>query len=219
MRTEGKGLRTEWYRDTAAMCIGYALAFVLFVGFIVPSSAAGIPPESARYRIPLTQTVQAYCGLGCPVADYAAQIHQESRWRADAKSPVGAQGMAQFMPATSSWVAGVYPRELGDNKSGDPVWAMRALVLYDRWLWARIKADTDCEHHAYVLSAYNGGLGYVHKRQKLSTAPGRCLAATCDINPGIRPAAQAENAAYPRLILLTHAPLYERAGWGRRVCA
>ena len=193
-----------------------ALAVGGFIG--KPACAAPIPPEAARYRLPLIQTVQAYCGLGCPVADHAAQIHQESRWRADAKSPVGATGMAQFMPATASWISGIYPRELAGNRPTDPVWAMRALVLYDKWLAARIQADNPCERMAFTLSAYNGGLGWVYKRQKLAATPGRCLGAACDINPGVSAASQRENAAYPRLILTVHAPAYARAGWGKGAC-
>ncbi|WZB64465.1 lytic transglycosylase domain-containing protein [Achromobacter xylosoxidans] len=48
--------------------------------------------------------------MDAPVSTFAAQIHQESAWRPGAVSAVGAQGMAQFMPATSSWIAGLSPR-------------------------------------------------------------------------------------------------------------
>lgn len=222
---------TRSERRYVMMFLGWSAIWIAVGLSVCAALAAPIPADASRYRLPLIQITQAYCGLGCPSATFAAQIHQESRWNPDAKSPVGAQGMAQFMPATTKWIAGVYPRDLkcpspqpppASGRGGcasDPVWAMRALVLYDKWLWDRVKAESDCERMAFALSGYNGGLGYVYKRQKLSATPARCLGAACDLNPGIRPAAQVENRNYPRLILLTHAPLYARAGWGKGVCA
>ncbi|WP_110603200.1 transglycosylase SLT domain-containing protein [Salinicola lusitanus] len=38
------------------------------------------------------------------LAMFVAQVHQESRWRADAQSPAGAEGIVQFMPATGAHV-------------------------------------------------------------------------------------------------------------------
>jgi soluble lytic murein transglycosylase-like protein len=66
---------------------------------------------------------------------FAAQLHQESGWRPDAVSPVGAQGLAQFMPATADWISQLMPG-LNSREPFNPAWAIRALVSYDRWLWA-----------------------------------------------------------------------------------
>ncbi len=223
MRNEGKVPRTEWYCDFFAAAVGYSVAFVLFIMFVRPAIGAGIPPAAARYRIPLIQTVQAYCGLGCPAADFAAQIHQESRYRPDAVSPVGARGMTQFMPATATWISSVYPAQLGDNKPADPVWAMRAMVLYDGWLMERIKGADACNRAAKAKSAYNGGLGWVYKDERAATAAGldatRWWGHVERVNAGRSAAAWRENRDYPRLILTVYAPIYERAGWGRRACA
>jgi len=60
------------------------------------------PPQAAlQYRSLLIRTAHADWGLDAPVAVFAAQVHQESAWRPDAVSHVGAQGLAQFMPAAS----------------------------------------------------------------------------------------------------------------------
>lgn len=174
-----------------------------------------VPRDALRHQRTLVREAQRVWGLDAPVATFAAQVHQESRWRAEARSPVGAEGLAQFMPSTSTWIAGLYD-SLGDRAPMQPVWALRALVTYDAWLHERVAADTACERAAFMLSAYNGGLGWVYKRQRLSERPGVCLGATCAINPGITPAAQAENAAYPAVILRRHEPLY--ASWGARSC-
>lgn len=179
-------------------------------------NAAEAPAEATRYRAMLTREARMVWGLNAPIATFAAQIHQESRWNPQARSPVGAQGLAQFMPGTSTWISGIYP-SLADKAPANPTWAIRAMVIYDADLFTKVrKADNDCERIAFALSAYNGGLGWVHKRQALSPQPGRCIDHTCRINPGIRPAAQAENEGYPRLILLRHQDLY--AQWGPRMC-
>lgn len=194
------------------------LALVMTVLMIVTAMTAqaqGVPADAARYRLTLKREAQAVWGLNAPVASLAGQIHQESRWNPDAKSPVGAQGLAQFMPSTSNWISGLYP-SLAERSPSNPTWAIRALVTYDAHLFVRVRADNDCERFAFALSAYNGGLGWVYKRQALSRTPGTCLSATCLINPGITPAAQAENAAYPRVILQRHQDLY--ALWGPRIC-
>ncbi|KLN54702.1 membrane-bound lytic murein transglycosylase F [Variovorax paradoxus] len=179
------------------------------------ANAQTIPREALQHRATLKREAQRVWGLDAPVATFAAQVHQESRWRVDARSPVGAQGLAQFMPSTASWIGGVYP-SLGERAPLNPTWALRGLVTYDKWLFDRIKADSECERMAFALSAYNGGLGWVYKRQQRSVEPGVCLGVTCSINPGIHPASQRENAHYPVVILQKHQPLYST--WGRGSC-
>ena len=70
---------------------------------------AQVPQAAQQYRALLVRTAHAVWGLDAPVAVLAAQIHQESAWNAQAISRVGAQGLAQFMPATATWIAGVDP--------------------------------------------------------------------------------------------------------------
>ena len=177
--------------------------------------AQPIPREAARYQLTLKREAQFAWGLQAPVATFAAQVHQESRWQLDARSPVGAVGLAQFMPTTSNWIGGLYPG-LNERSPTNPTWSLRALVTYDKWLADHIQADDECQDMAFALSAYNGGLGWVYKRQKLSQQPGLCLGSTCTINPGITPASQRENQHYPEVILLKYEPLY--LIWGNGTC-
>ena len=172
----------------------------------VPSSAVrGIPQAALRHRAELTRNARSVWGLDAPVATFAAQIHQESAWRADAKSPVGALGMAQFMPATADWISKLFPEELGAIEPYNPAWAMRALVTYDKYLWDHVAAATDCHRMAFALSAYNGGLGWVHRDAKL--AAGQGLASDCwwdaveTVNAGRSAANWRENRGYPKRIL------------------
>lgn len=188
----------------------------LLSAFMSVVLAQTIPRDAQRHQLTLKREAQHAWGLGAPVATFAAQVHQESRWREAARSPVGAVGLAQFMPSTSNWLGGLYS-SLGDRAPSNPVWALRALVTYDKWLADRITAADACERMAFALSAYNGGLGWVYKRQKISLAPGLCLDHTCKLNPGVTPASQAENQHYPEVILHKFEPLY--SSWGNGSCA
>lgn len=197
------------------------IAGALFVGLLlvaVVGRAQEIPREAHNYQRDLIREARAVWGLAAPSASFAAQIHQESRWRRDARSPVGAAGLAQFMPSTSAWISGVYRADLGDNAPLDPRWAMRALVIYMRWLHDRVAGLDRCERMAFAMSGYNGGLGWVNRRKAASEYPLICFAATCRINPGITEANQRENERYSERILLTLEPVYAGAGFGLGVC-
>ena len=188
-----------------------------------PAYAGSIPRDAEQYRRTLVRAAHAEWGLDAPIATLAAQVHQESAWRVNARSQVGAQGLAQFMPTTSAWMAQLYPHTLGANQPFNPGWALRALVTYDRWLSQRIQARGPCEKWAFVLSAYNGGLGWVQKDTRQASAKGADKLAWFDSverhNAGRSAANFRENRNYPRAILLRWEPLYAAAGWGAGVCA
>ena len=162
-------------------------------------------------------------GLDAPIATFAAQVHQESRWIVTAKSPVGAEGLAQFMPTTTEWIAAAYPKHLASAQPYNPGWAMRALVQYDLYLFKRNQATLPCDHWAMVLSAYNGGQGWVNRDRRLALASGASELAWFNsiekFNAGRSAANFKENRHYPRAILSRWEPLYVGAGWGNGVCA
>lgn len=201
-----------------------ALAWLAVVAISIAASCAQaqVPQAAQQYRGLLVRTAHAAWGLDAPVAVFAAQVHQESAWRPDAVSHVGAQGLAQFMPATTQWIAGLHP-DLASQQPYNPAWALRALVTYDRWLSQRIQARGPCEKWAFVLSAYNGGLGWVQKDTRQASAKGADKLAWFDSverhNAGRSAANFRENRNYPRAILLRWEPLYAAAGWGAGVCA
>lgn len=171
-------------------------------------------PLAAQYRATITREAQMRFGIPAPVPVIAAQIQQESAWRPDATSRVGALGLMQFMPATAAWAS--TQNAWGTMRPLDAHWSIRAGVWYDRWLYDRVRTSaSECDRWHFTLSAYNGGLGWVYKRQAMSAAPG-FWDQTGSINPGIHPANQQENARYSPRILLGHQPGF--AGWGRSVC-
>lgn len=195
----------------------YVCILVLSACLPLMTLADSIPAASARYKLDLRRQAQYIWGLDAPTASFAAQIHQESRWRTDAVSRTGARGLAQFMPATADWISGM-DKELRTNQPANPTWALRALVTYDKWLYQRVKGANHCERMAFAMSAYNGGLGWVNKRKAKSGRPLHCFDATCNINPGITAGNQRENSDYPRRILLRAEPMYEAANWGPGSC-
>lgn len=202
--------------------VGFGVgAFIVLVGLASLARAETIPADAARHRAELTRCGRYAFGLEAPVATLAAQVHQESRWRENAVSPVGARGLAQFMPSTSKWIAGLVP-ELADNAPFNPGWALRALAEYDKWLWDRVAGRDACQRMAMALAGYNGGLGWVQRDKGLAVKSGADPLTWFDhierFNAGRNAAAFRENRGYPRRILGTLEPLYIRAGWGQGVC-
>ncbi|ACL72731.1 phage-related lytic murein transglycosylase [Thioalkalivibrio sulfidiphilus HL-EbGr7] len=184
--------------------------------FSEAAHAQALPAAAQQHQRELTRVVQQEWGMGGRVAVHAAQIHQESGWRAHVDSPVGAQGLAQFMPGTSAWIVEIYP-DLGRAAPYSPAWAMRAMVRYNRWHWRRIQNAADvCERWAFTLSAYNGGLGWVNRDRRLATAAGDDPAVwfgSVERYTARAGWAERENRHYVRRILLELAPRYDRAGW------
>jgi len=76
-------------------------------------------------------------------------VWQESRWRANAVSPVGARGLAQLMPATA--------RELGVDPA-DPFANLEGGARYLRAQLDRFGGDLE-----KALAAYNAGPGRVER--------------------------------------------------------
>ncbi len=180
-----------------------------------------IPDQAQQHRDLLIREARMVWGLDAPVATFAAQIHQESRWDDQAVSPAGAQGLAQFMPQTARWLPAVAP-ETGKPLPFSPSWSIRALVTYDRWLWKRIRtAYSDCDRWAMTLSSYNGGLGWLQRDQSKAASQGldpRVWSHVAMVNSGRSTANFRENRSYPTRILRTLTPMYRAAGWGPGGC-
>ncbi len=215
------------FRDS--FCLGFKLVstgFLIGVGFwlalgylcsLVHAAEVTIPRAAQQYRATLTRAAHATWGMDAPVSVLAAQIHTESGWNSEALSPVGAQGLAQFMPSTARWLPTVAP-ETGEPAPFNPGWSLRALCTYDKWLWERTDGANDFERMAFTLSAYNGGLGWVNRDKRLAERQGvdpcRWFGGVETVNAGRSASAWKENRAYPRRILKERQYAYIRAGWG-----
>lgn len=198
------------------------LCFAAGMVFSSGASAAEVPSVALRYRAQLIREAHAGWGLDAPSAALAAQVQQESGWRDDAVSPVGAKGMTQFMPATAKWANQALPG-LKDLPIYSTAWSLRALVAYDKWLWDRVRGADACHRMAKADASYNAGLGWIYRAEHAATAKGvdasRWWDAVERVNPGQSAAAFAESRGYPRRILITLAPRYVAAGFGASPCA
>lgn len=125
----------------------------------VRASVLGYSPDvvPTQYRAAIAQ---AEAANGIPAGLLARLLWQESRFRPDiidgrTRSPVGAVGIAQFMPATAA--------EWGVNPL-DPLQSIDGAGRYLAWLRRRVNT------WAEALAAYNWGIGNV-QRKGLAAAP------------------------------------------------
>lgn len=200
------------------------IALLLFAS-ARPAKAADdprVPEAAAMYRRLVDAAVTDYWNGEGSSAQLAAQLHQESIWRKRAASPVGAMGLAQFMPSTAEWMARQFPRELGMFDPWDPAQAIRAAALYDRYLFDRVTGASACDRWAFALSAYNGGLGWVRRDKNRASATGADPArwfGHVELTSARATWARVENRGYVARILHVLTPLYIDAGWtGPAVC-
>jgi soluble lytic murein transglycosylase-like protein len=187
-------------------------AFALAMG--LANATGNIPDVAYKYKIEHTQSARLIYGLNAPVAMLAAQVEQESGWRSEAVSPVGARGLTQFMPATARWWVtqdpGLYALAMYS-----PRWSLRAQVGYMHYLTQQLPAGLPPKAaHAYALASYNGGLGHTLARLKASPDRTNWLGTTHVRLQRVSPPNQIENQEYaPRIF--ARMDKYIKAGWQR----
>ena len=96
----------------------------------------------------------------------ASQVYQESRFKPDAKSWAGAQGLLQLMPGTA--------RQVGVRDALDPEDNVGGAVRYLKWLnefWDERVVD-EGERLKFILASYNAGPGHVEDAQRLASKYG-----------------------------------------------
>lgn len=181
------------------------------------------PPAAAeQYRAAMTRSAYRIHGPSAPVAMLAGQIHQESAWQPQARSRVGAEGLAQFMPGTAADMAARFPADCAPANPFSPAWAFvcrdRYMAGLRRQLQSQGSGLSECARWVFALRAYNGGMGWVIRdRRKASTA-----GADADdwiivqgFNAGRSAANFRENVEYaPRILRLQE----RYRGWGAEAC-
>ena len=96
----------------------------------------------------------------------ASQMYQESKFKPDAKSWAGAQGLLQLMPGTARQVGVRDPFDPDDNVGG----AVRYLKWLDEFWDERV--ENEGERLKFILASYNCGPGHVEDAQRLASKYG-----------------------------------------------
>jgi soluble lytic murein transglycosylase-like protein len=117
---------------------------------ILRAFAPGLGPATARHWAALTIAEADRAGLDARLI--VALIAVESGWNPGARSPAGARGLGQLMPATAA--------ELGVDPD-NPAANLHGAVIYLRRLIDRYAGRPATERYALALAAYNAGAAAV----------------------------------------------------------
>ena len=141
------------------------LLFTLLAVLWVPAcwSASYFPD---RYDSKIEQAAEQFL----PGVDWKllkAQYYQESRLNPDAVSPVGAAGVAQFMPGTWYEISKQLGYEnISPHMAGPAIKAGAYYMAKLRKGWSSPRPETD--RHSLALASYNAGFGNLLKAQRLA---------------------------------------------------
>ena len=115
------------------------------------SSEASVPASSSRSKDAFDHIIQQAAQThGVSSGLIKAVMHTESGFNSNARSPVGAQGLMQLMPATA--------RRFNVSNAYDPQQNIMAGARYLAWLLKRFNGNT-----SLALAGYNAGEGNVSK--------------------------------------------------------
>lgn len=143
-----------------------AIALVLLVELALPLSAMASSTAFPSQYDDLIRTAAKRYWLDYPDwLEWKAQLYQESKLDPDAISPVGAQGLAQFMPATWQEIErslgyGAVSRKLAGPAIEGGAYYMMSL----RKQWASPRSIDDRQWLAQA--SYNAGIGSLLEAQK-----------------------------------------------------
>lgn len=139
-----------------------ALAVLLLLGSL-PAAAQTYP---TRYDAQIRAAVSQYWPAGPDWVWWRAQLWQESRLRPEAVSPVGAAGLAQFMPGTWRDVARQLRLPPGASPHQDIAIAAGAYymaTLMRGWSTARPQV----RRLELAQASYNAGFGNIARAQRV----------------------------------------------------
>jgi len=137
----GPGGEARWIAGPVEQAAAEVPMSAAYAGSAIIDPALAIP---AAYSAKIAELAARF---DLSPALLEAVVWQESRWRANALSPVGARGLAQLMPGTA--------REMGVDPD-DPLANLEGGARYLRQQLDRFDGDVE-----KALAAYNAGPGRV----------------------------------------------------------
>jgi len=157
----------------------FVVMLLMLLGGGIAADAAAAPAAPgvlrpgaipAQYETLIQKAAQTCPGITAPLL--AAQLEAESGWNPRAISPVGAQGLAQFMPGT--WLSeGVDGDGDGIRDPFNPADAIASQASFMCKLLAAVTADQNLTGDPIdlALAAYNAGLGAVQQHHGIAPYP------------------------------------------------
>ncbi|MGE0658270.1 MAG: transglycosylase SLT domain-containing protein [Reyranellaceae bacterium] len=172
-RSLGVNFRADVWPKLSNTGIGLAIyhglrffGVMLLIGLVLSACAAAqaAPLRSAKYDGQIQRAASTWLP-GVPWKLWKAQLYQESRLKPDAVSPVGATGIAQFMPGTWDQIT----REMGwglvDRRlAGPSIEAGAYFMAKLRRAWTAPRSDDD--RLKLAQASYNAGLGNILRSQQ-----------------------------------------------------
>jgi soluble lytic murein transglycosylase-like protein len=127
------------------------------------------PAWAASFSSRYDPQFRAWSAAYLPAVDWRllkAQCYQESRLSPTARSPVGAMGLCQFMPATWDEAA----RELR-LRPGSSAYSPEGSIQAAAWYMRRLRAvwrspRPEYDRHSLALASYNAGAGNLLAAQR-----------------------------------------------------
>lgn len=160
----------------AALLVGQVVGAILIMMVTIAPAAAG-PLIPSTYDRQIRAAAETHLP-GLPWTLYKAQLFQESRLKPDARSPVGAEGIAQFMPATWAEVSKAMGYGLVDRRMAEP--SIAAGAFYMATLRKRWGDIGDLERHRFAAGGYNAGNGSIGRaRRACDGSPSWAVVAGC----------------------------------------
>ncbi len=149
----------------AAHLIASVMACLLLALVLLPGQADAAPVFPRQYDRQIEQAASRYLP-GLPWRLWKAQLYQESRLDPNARSPAGAEGLAQFMPATWREITKAMELGLVDRRMAAP--SIEAGAYYMARLRGQWKSERpEADRHNLAMASYNAGIGHILAAQRL----------------------------------------------------
>ena len=146
------------------------LALAILVGMVIGCTPAAAKTFPSRYDGEIHKAVERWWPDYPLWLAWKAQLYQESRLDPAAISPVGARGLAQFMPGTWAGVARELRLPAGASATQDI--AIDAGAYYMAKLRRSWRSPRPAEdRHQLAQASYNAGLGNLIAAQKRCGGP------------------------------------------------
>ena len=183
---------------------------------LVPSlSVAASDSPCNKYRPLVQREMNLRFGYNASAPVFAGLLKQESSCNPWATNKAdGGAGVCQLTGANNiRWIAEQTGMPIDPY---NPSQAIPACIWLLKFNYSKLQAKDDCNRMAMSLKAFNSGVGWVLKAQKLSLDPQTWWGVTENINAGQSVMNFDYSRAYPHKIIEKHQLNF--ASWGRTLC-